>query len=243
MSLPWFRFYSEFAGDPVVQSLAFEDQRHFVVLLCLKCNGTLDRNLPAARRDAIICRGLGLDPAAGAEAKRRLQEVGLIDKNWQPSAWDKRQFQSDHSVERVRKHRKTKDSETVTPPLPKQPETVAVTHQNRTEQNRLEDKEYQCDFPIKTVAALRPNFQYVAGGAKQFIGIGEREKRHKPPAKADQAMAEHLTTHCGMDAGKAWELLLAARDPDNPDHIHAARTCEKQSREHKLGWFHAEAAE
>jgi hypothetical protein len=27
---PWFKFHHEFATDPVVQLLSFEDQRHFV---------------------------------------------------------------------------------------------------------------------------------------------------------------------------------------------------------------------
>ena len=84
MSLPWFRLYAEFSGDPVIQSLAFEDQRHFVVLLCLKCSGLLDRGMPSTRRELIVVRGLGLDPVSGAEAKRRLMEVNLIDKNSQP---------------------------------------------------------------------------------------------------------------------------------------------------------------
>lgn len=105
MSLPWFRFYAEFAGDPILQSLAFEDQRHFVMALCLKCNGTLDRKLLSEKRELIIARGLGLDPVAAVEAKRRLMEVGLIDDHWQPQGWNKRQFVSDVSTERTRKYR------------------------------------------------------------------------------------------------------------------------------------------
>jgi hypothetical protein len=117
MSNPWFRFYAEFAGDPVVQSLAFEDQRHFVVLLCLKCNGTLDRPMDPKVRDRIICRGIGLDPVAAAEARRRLEEVGLIDESWQPSGWNNRQFVSDNSTPRVAKHRKNKASGNVSETL------------------------------------------------------------------------------------------------------------------------------
>jgi hypothetical protein len=84
--------YAEFATDPVVQSLAFDDQRHYVVLLCLKCSGVLDRDIDKKSRDRIICRGLGLDPSAASETKRRLMDVGLINKDWQPKNWDKRQF-------------------------------------------------------------------------------------------------------------------------------------------------------
>jgi hypothetical protein len=118
MSLPWFRFYAEFAGDPIVQSLAFEDQRHFVVLLCMKCDGTLDRPIDNKVRERIICRGLGLDPVTASEAKRRLVEVGLIDKDWQPSGWNKRQYVSDKSTDRVRKHRKNKETGNVSETLP-----------------------------------------------------------------------------------------------------------------------------
>jgi len=117
MSKPWFRLYSEFATDPVVQSLGFEDQRHYVVLLCLKCSGVLDRKLSPQNRERIITRTIGLDQASSDEAKSRMIDVGLIDKNWQPTAWDKRQYISDNSTDRVRKHRKTKDDGNVSETL------------------------------------------------------------------------------------------------------------------------------
>jgi hypothetical protein len=105
--------YHEFAGDPVVQCLAFEDQRHFVMVLCFKADGLLDREFPSDDfRSRMVCRALGLDPVAGAEAKRRLMEVGLILSDWQPKSWDKRQFKSDNVAERVRKFRLRKESET-----------------------------------------------------------------------------------------------------------------------------------
>src|SRR6185369_6313222 len=47
---------------------------------------------------------------SATEAKRRLLEVGLIDDSWQPKGWDKRQYQSDISTDRVRNHRKNKES-------------------------------------------------------------------------------------------------------------------------------------
>jgi hypothetical protein len=112
--MQWFRMYSEFAGDPVIQSLAFEDQRHYVVLLCIKSDGTLDKILSPQIRERVICRALGLDPLSASEAKRRLIEVGLITKDWQPCGWERRQFVSDSSTERVRKYRKSKETGNVT---------------------------------------------------------------------------------------------------------------------------------
>ena len=113
MSNPWFRMYSEFANDPIVQSLAFEDQRHYIIILCLKCQGVLDRKLLPASRERIILRGLGLDEASAREVKRRLIEVEFITEDWQPVAWDKRQFKSDNSTERSRKSRINNGSNTV----------------------------------------------------------------------------------------------------------------------------------
>jgi hypothetical protein len=98
--------YAEFATDPDVQTLAFEDQRHYLVVLCLKCNGTLDKEYPTEdRRSLVIRKTLGLDTGAADECKRRLMEAGLIEGNWQPRGWDNRQFASDNSAERTREWR------------------------------------------------------------------------------------------------------------------------------------------
>lgn len=133
--MQWFRMYAEFLSDPVVQSLAFEDQRHYVAVLCLKCNGTLDREIAPKTRDRIIYRGIGLDPLNAEEAKRRLMEVGLIDKKWQPKGWDKRQYKSDDVTERTRNHRKNKESQNVPETLQERdgnpPDTEQI--QNRTD--------------------------------------------------------------------------------------------------------------
>jgi uncharacterized phage protein (TIGR02220 family) len=106
MSLPWFRMYSEFMTDWRIEALAFEDQRHYVFLLCAKCAGFLDQNYPTeAIRDRSIGRRLGLQGEALDNAKLRLLEVGLINDEWQPVAWEKRQHASDSAAERMRKYR------------------------------------------------------------------------------------------------------------------------------------------
>ncbi len=139
-SLPWFRLYHEFAADPCIQSLAFEDQRHYIVILCLKCAGTLDKELEHSVRERIILSGLGLDTVKAMEVKRRLAEVGLIDASWQPKGWDKRQFKSDFDAtanERQRRHRANIRNVTDLSRV-----TNAVSHGNvtrpDTEQNRTD---------------------------------------------------------------------------------------------------------
>lgn len=107
--LPWFRMYTEFATDPDVQCLAFDDQRHYVVLLCMKGAGVLDKQYPSAEhRERVVRRALGLDAMTAGEARRRLVDAGLIDSEWQPLGWTKRQFASDHdrtAAERQRRRR------------------------------------------------------------------------------------------------------------------------------------------
>lgn len=123
--MQWFRMYAEFATDPVVQSLSFDDQRHFVVVLCLKASGLLDREYTHPQiRVEIIRKALGLDTTTMHDTKTRLSAVGIIDHDWQPTSWDKRQYLSDTSAERTRKYRKRLKSDngnrhgdvTVTPP-------------------------------------------------------------------------------------------------------------------------------
>ena len=105
MNLPWFRLYTEFLTDPKIQILSFEDQRHYVMLLCMKSNGVLDTRASLEYRDKLICKALCLDSVGGMAAKQRLIEGFLIDDHWQPLAWERRQFDSDSSTLRVRKHR------------------------------------------------------------------------------------------------------------------------------------------
>jgi hypothetical protein len=111
VSLPWFRLYAELATDPKIQILAFEDQRHYVMLLCRKCNGTLDSAAASNDlRERLIARSLGLALPEAVAARKRLVDAGLIDKKWQPLAWEKRQMQSDGSASRVKRYRDKRES-------------------------------------------------------------------------------------------------------------------------------------
>lgn len=67
-------------------------------------------------------------------------------------------------------------------------------------------------------------------------------KRLKRQDHADRDMVRWLTTRGGMDGQRAWSLLMAARDQEDEAHGEAARELERISREHRLGWFAAEAA-
>lgn len=106
--LPWFRMYADFLNDPKLISLAFEDQRHFIGVLALKCDGAIDDVADGDLLDRIVAQRLWIDHAVIRDVKRRLIAAGLIDVQWQPLAWEKRQMRSDvdaTGAERQRRYR------------------------------------------------------------------------------------------------------------------------------------------
>lgn len=119
----WFRCYAEMVDDAKLRLLAFEDRWHYVAILCCKGQGLLDETKPDLL-DRIVGLKLGLASRELDEVRRRLLEVELIDKTWQPLGWDRRQFVSDTSAERTRKWRERKTSPT---PPPKESKTETDT--------------------------------------------------------------------------------------------------------------------
>ncbi len=113
---PWFRMYHEFSTDPKIQMLSEKDQRRYIMLLCLKCcNGDV------TLQDSEVAFQLRINNNEYAETKKLLIERNLIDEGNKPTAWEKRQFKSDSSRERVsafrerqKKHLKQKCNVTVT---------------------------------------------------------------------------------------------------------------------------------
>ena len=122
--MQWFRFYHEALDDPKVQTLDAETFRDWVNLLCLCCR--MDGELPkTVEQIAFVLRR---SPDACLTVLSRLADAGLLDKrNGGPNgmhyaihAWDKRQYKSDTSTDRVKRYReRSKDvteTVTVTPP-------------------------------------------------------------------------------------------------------------------------------
>ena len=106
--IPWFRMYTDFLNDPKLIALAFEDQRHFIGVLALKSDGALEAYVDEQLMDRIVAQRLWIDHGVIREVKRRLVAAGLIDSAWQPLAWDRRQFKSDSSKDRVAAYRANK---------------------------------------------------------------------------------------------------------------------------------------
>lgn len=100
---PWFRMYAEFAHDPKVQSMSEAMQRRLMVLLCLRCSNTL-----VTLQVDELAYALGISEEDLAETKALFLRKKFIDENWTILNWNKRQFTSDSSAQRVKAHRERK---------------------------------------------------------------------------------------------------------------------------------------
>lgn len=150
MANQWFRLYAEFASDPKVQMMCEADQRRFVMLLCLRCS-----NGDVTLHDSEVAFQLRISDAEWAKSKAVFLQKNLIDEDNSPLAWDRRQFVSDSSAERVRRHRENKKKATkppcnvtVTPP-----DTDTDTEVNHLSEHTVSESEPP---PTPTTAVSAP---------------------------------------------------------------------------------------
>lgn len=106
----WFRLYDELLDDPKVQKL---HPALFKVLINLWCVASRHDGKFPAHQDMAFSLRMSEDETFRAVSK--LAEAGFIDTDpatgeQRPHEWDIRQFRSDLSTDRVRKHRKGQKS-------------------------------------------------------------------------------------------------------------------------------------
>ena len=196
-TLPWFRMYSDFIHDELIEMLAFEDQRHFVFLLCMKNAGSLDKDYPDAEMlDIVVSRRLGIHGEALANAKIRLMKVGLIDSNWQPTGWDKRQFVSDSNPTNAERQKRYREAHKNTSKESNVTRNVTVTLTDT-------DTDTDTDKYKKTRAIAPPD------GVDKSVWADFVELRKSKKAKLTQTALDGITS----EADKAgWTLENALRE-------------------------------
>lgn len=115
----WFRFYTEALNDPKVQKLDGETFKGWVNILCIAAQN--DGKLPPVEDVAFALR----ETENGARTLiERLANGGLIDRlnggrdgvTYAPHGWQKRQYKSDTSTDRVKRFRQRSKTVTETPP-------------------------------------------------------------------------------------------------------------------------------
>lgn len=127
--MDWFRLYNEFSTDAKVQSMSEAMQRRLIMLMCLRCSNVL-----ATLQDDELAFALRLDDAELAETKALFIRKGFINDEWDLLNWDKRQYVSDSSTARSRRHREKKKE------VVQQPCNVAATAPDTETDTETEQK-------------------------------------------------------------------------------------------------------
>lgn len=136
--MQWFRFYNNAVNDPKVQSLPAEIFKAWVNILCLY----------SSQNEIKICNVsflLRVTEDVSKDIINQLVEHDLLTKNGdfiKPKNWEKWQYSSDNSTERVKKHRnkmKRYKAVTVTPPEQNRADTDTDTEQRKNKPDFLPD--------------------------------------------------------------------------------------------------------
>ena len=196
----WFRFYDDAINDPKILKLSDKLHRVWIGILCIasKNNG----ELPSLDDMALMIR---MKPEKLAEAIESLADAGLIDTEGMissPHNWSARQYKSDSSAERMKRHRDKKRDVTVT-----------VQRQNTETDNRTEQKErsradapsddwpkdcgdqFWQAYPRKTekLAAMKKLASVRKSGVVTFADLMAGVKRYAE-SKPDPKYTKHPTT-------------------------------------------------
>lgn len=132
--MDWFRMYGEFATDPKVQMMPEAMQRRLVMLLCLQCSNGLE-TFHETERDSSIAFALRISDAELAATKELFMRKEFINSDWTLRNWEKRQYASDSSTARVRRHREKSKQAGETH------ETFQERSGNALEQNRTDTEQ------------------------------------------------------------------------------------------------------
>lgn len=141
MSSRWFRFYDDALNDPKVQTLPGDLFKTWVNLLCIASKG--HGQLPVISELAYLLRRRSdhLQRDINALVERGL--IDLVDEVMQPHNWAKRQYKSDTSATRMRRHRERKSDVT---------DTVTVTHP----EYRVQNTDTEEDPSLRSGARAKP---------------------------------------------------------------------------------------
>ena len=188
----WFRFYDEALDDPKVQRLAPNLFKTWVNLLCIASKS--DGKLPS---DDDLAFKLRISVQDAAQQMQDLILAELIDIGPKgerfPHNWQSRQYASDSSAERMRKHRKNKKENKgdVTG-------DGSVTLQN---QIRTDTDTDSTGLPSSTSAAREDDDRK---GLNKFFGMTDDRKKDRLARRAEGLglNVEELAAACTLHKAK-----------------------------------------
>lgn len=169
MGNAWFRFYHEWDSDPKVQMMPEVMQRRLVMLFCWRCKGETFHVTRAAFHWRVTEADL-------AETKELFMRQGFIDANWDLLNWNRRQFLSDSSTDRVRRHREAlKHDETLHETVV--PVTVTAPDTDTDTETDTEAKKTKAKAPAKDRPSPFSLPEWInAGTWKDFEEMRQRKR-------------------------------------------------------------------
>jgi hypothetical protein len=222
----WLRLHTDIINKPKVQRLPGDLFKALINLWCVaKENGG---TLPPIDDIAFSLRASAEAVKAWLDA---LQQHGLIDAmedgSLKPHEWDKHQFVSDISTERVQKHRAKQDTAVTRNGDETFPETPPETEQrqSRTESPRAAldrefDEQFWPEYPLKKSRGAAVRAYRTARNRVDLPTILAALRRQRP-TWTDPKFTKHAATWLN---GECWADDAPAPLPSqSPADIHAGR--------------------
>ncbi len=141
--MKWFRLYNEVLDDPKVQQLPPELFKCWINILCIASKN--DGKLPDIKAIAYHIRASESATQSLLDAlleAQLLQEFSNQHGKWlAPHSWQKRQYKSDTSSERVKRYRNAKKAVT---------ETASESDTDTDTESKKKKDEFLCNFDVET---------------------------------------------------------------------------------------------
>lgn len=136
--MEWLRLYTEFSTDPKVQIMSEAMQRRLIMLFCIERSNGIE-TFHVTDRDDSLCFAMRISRESLDETKDEFLRRGFINSDWTLRNWNKRQYASDSSTERVKRHREAKKmaDETACNNMKRFSNS---TEQNRTDTEQIKEK-------------------------------------------------------------------------------------------------------
>lgn len=223
---PWFRFYCEALTDRKLRRLTPAQRWLWVAVLATARQSPdpgvllIAEGIPATVGD--LAEMAGVKPAEAREGVTRMVELGLIEGDpWSVTKWKQRQFESDTSTPRTRKHRAGNDERTpmersgIGPEAEPETETELLLDPSATARATARgERQQRIDEACRTLANERATQRSDVGpGWAPATARGLATDHH-------QTLHAHLTAHPEATRQDLVDLIdtnpLARHAPPNP---------------------------
>jgi len=228
--MDWFRFYSDAINDRKFRRIAFETQQPVATVLGIWTivlsiasespvrGALLIGPLPANENDVSMAAGCNV-----SETFQKFCETGLVtqvDGVWCVSAWDKRQYASDASSERVRAYRERAKNGQNPPESPDIPQDVTLPE--RYNGVSVTPSEYRVQSTDKR-ESVTPTVEGVTAQAPPpSKSISKRERAPKAPPPAEIELVRSITNRYPDKA--LWDSIVSAVSGKSEGDIEACYT-------------------